>query len=296
MATQYAGQLTSTPMRAASTLARPTFEMPENACDAHMHVFESLAQYPSVGNPQYTLPDGPLAKYREVMDALSIRRFAIVQPSFYGTDNRCLLDALAKAGDAARGVVMIDEGLPAATLDDWHRANVRAIRLDLFSRAEQPTKDIQAYITRMAALCESLGWHLQFYAPGPIVRNLIPFLADVRTPFVIDHMGYMTQEDGLTSDDFTRLLQLLKDGNCTLKLSAPYRVAKLRPLASVAPMAKAIIETAPDKVIWGSDWPHIPMGERDTGELLNLLADWTTDAETRRKILVDNPARLYDFA
>ena len=295
MATQYAVPLNSTPMRAAHTLTRPVFEMPDNACDSHMHVFEPLSRYPSVSTPQYTLPDGALTKYREVMDVLSIRRFAIVQPSFYGTDNRCLLDALALAGEAARGVVMIDEGLPSTTLDAMHRANVRAVRLDLFARAEQPTAEIQSYISRMATLCANLGWHLQFYAPGWIVRNLIPFLGDVRTPFVIDHMGYMLEEDGLTQDDFSRLLSLLRDGSCTLKLSAPYRVAKHRGLDAVAPMAKAIIDTAPDKVIWGSDWPHIPMGERDTGELLNLLADWTSDADVRRRILVDNPARLYDF-
>jgi predicted TIM-barrel fold metal-dependent hydrolase len=147
----------------------------------------------------------------------------------------------------------------------------------------------------MASLCTSLGWRVQFYAPGWVVRNLIPFLADVQSDFVIDHMGYMLEEDGLTPADFERLLNLLKDGNCWLKLSAPYRIAKHRGYDAVAPMAQKIIEAAPHKVIWGYDWPHIPDSTRDTGELLNLLGAWTEDPALRQMILADNPARLFDY-
>lgn len=287
--------LISTPMRASDSLARPTFEMPDLACDSHMHVFGAEERYPHVEHPHYTLPDGKLSHYLQLMNVLKLKRFVIVQPSFYGTDNRCLIDALHVAGTIARGVVMIDEGTDARTLDSFHSSGVRAVRLDLFARSNLPTVEIQHYISRMAQLCASLGWHLQFYAPGWVVRNLIPFLADVKTDFVIDHMGYMLEEDGLTPDDFTRLLGLLKDGQCYLKLSAPYRIAKHRGYEAVAPMARAIIEAAPHKVIWGSDWPHIPDGSRDTGELLNLLAEWTDDAAIRKMILTDNPARLFDY-
>ncbi|WP_244314801.1 amidohydrolase family protein [Paraburkholderia unamae] len=260
-----------------------------------MHVFGPLDRYPCVARPHYTLPDGKLASYLQLMAVLKLKRFVIVQPSFYGTDNRCMIDALEVAGSIARGVAMIEEDTDAATLDSFHKAGVRAVRLDLFARSVLPTAEIQQYITRMAKRCASLGWHLQFYAPGWVVRNLIPFLADVQTDFVIDHMGYMLEEDGLTQDDFARLLDLLRDGNCWLKLSAPYRIAKHRGYEAVAPMAKGIIAAAPHKVIWGSDWPHIPDGSRDTGELLNLLAQWTDDAAVHRAILTDNPARLFDF-
>lgn len=190
---------------------------------------------------------------------------------------------------------MIEENTDAATLDRYHRAGVRAVRLDLFARSALPTEEIQQYITRMARLCTSLGWHVQFYAPGWVVRNLIPFLADVQSDFVIDHMGYMLEEDGLTAADFERLLSLLKDGNCWLKLSAPYRIAKHRGYDAVAPMAQKIIDAAPHRVIWGSDWPHIPDSTRDTGELLNLLGAWTEDPVVRQMILSDNPARLFDY-
>jgi predicted TIM-barrel fold metal-dependent hydrolase len=287
--------LISTPMRDCQTLERPAFTVPDLACDAHMHVFGPLDRYPCVERPHYTLPDGKLAHYLRLMEVLKLKRFVIVQPSFYGTDNRCMIDALEVAGSIARGVAMIEEDTDAATLDRFHKAGVRAVRLDLFARSALPTAEIQQYITRMAKRCAALGWHLQFYAPGWVVRNLIPFLADVQTDFVIDHMGYMLEEDGLTQDDFARLLGLLRDGNCWLKLSAPYRIAKHRGYEAVAPMAKGIIAAAPHKVIWGSDWPHIPDGSRDTGELLNLLAQWTDDAAVHQAILADNPARLFDF-
>nr|WKF55798.1 4-sulfomuconolactone hydrolase [Paraburkholderia busanensis] len=287
--------LISTPMRDHDTLARPSFTLPALACDAHMHVFGPADRYPAVSHPHYTLPDGKLAHYLKLMNVLQLQRFVIVQPSFYGTDNRCLIDALHVAGSIARGVVMIEEDTNAATLDAFHASGVRAVRLDLFARAGLPTADIQQYITRMARLCASLGWHVQFYAPGWVVRNLIPFLADVRSDFVIDHMGYMLEEDGLTPADFERLLSLMKDGQCWLKLSAPYRIAKQRGYEAVAPMARAIVEAAPHKVIWGSDWPHIPDSTRDTGELLNLLGAWTGDAAVRQMILADNPARLFDY-
>ncbi|QBR03665.1 amidohydrolase family protein [Paraburkholderia pallida] len=287
--------LVSTPMRDCQTLERPAFAVPDLACDAHMHVFGPLDRYPCVARPHYTLPDGKLASYLQLMEVLKLRRFVIVQPSFYGTDNRCMIDALKMAGSIARGVAMIEEETDAAMLDSFHKAGVRAVRLDLFARSALPTAEIQQYITRMAKRCASLGWHLQFYAPGWVVRNLIPFLADVQTDYVIDHMGYMLEEDGLTQDDFARLLDLLRDGNCWLKLSAPYRISKHRGYDAVAPMAKGIIAAAPRKVIWGSDWPHIPDGSRDTGELLNLLARWTDDAAVHRAILADNPARLFNF-
>ena len=287
--------LISTSMRDYETLLRPSFTMPPLACDAHMHVFGPLDKYPHVEHPHYTLPDGKLTHYLQMMSVLKLKRFVIVQPSFYGTDNRCMIDALNVAGSIARGVVMIDEATGAATLDGFHAAGVRAVRLDLFARSALPTAEIQQYITRMASLCASLGWHVQFYAPGWVVRNLIPFLADVRIDFVIDHMGYMLEEDGLTPADFERLLSLLKDGNCWLKLSAPYRIAKHRGYEAVAPMAKAIIQAAPQKVIWGSDWPHIPDSTRDTGELLNLLGSWTDHPAVRTMILSDNPARLFDY-
>lgn len=287
--------LKSEPMLPLERLTPPNFMVPSGACDAHMHVFGPEDRYPHVPAPHYTLPDGELGHFQSLMGVLGIDRFVIVQPSFYGTDNSCLLDALTKAGKAARGIVMVEDGVSQAELERFHEAGVRGIRLDLFKRAQQPMDEIRAYVTRMAAKVDALGWHLQFYAPGYVVRDLVGFLRSVETPFVIDHMGYMLASDGLTQADFDQLLALMSDGQCYLKLSGPYRIAKEKGYEAVADVAKAIVAQNPRRAIWGSDWPHIPHSGRDTGELLNLLAEWAPDPSDRKAILVDNPQTLFDF-
>ena len=287
--------LTSTPTRDASTLARPAFEVPPGACDSHIHVFEPGDLYPHVDKPHYTLPDGPLVKLDQMAAFLGLDHYVIVQPSFYGTDNRCMLDALDKAGAKARGVAMVDDHVTDAQLRDMHKRGVRALRLDLFLRSTLPTTEIVQYIKRSIARTKALGWHVQFYTPGWVVRDLIPFLGDLDADFVIDHMGYMLESDGLTRRDFDRLLATLKAGRGWMKLSGPYRLAKDGNYERLRPLARAIVEELPDRVIWGSDWPHIPDGTRDTGGLLNLLADWIPEADARRRILADNPARLFGF-
>lgn len=287
--------LTSQPMRPIETVERPAFGPPAGACDVHMHVFGPAEAYPHVARPHYTLPDGTLEHYLRLMPVLGLERFVIVQPSFYGTDNSCLLDALAAAGDAARGVVMIEPGIADAELDRFHRLGVRAVRLDLFKRAALPLDAIKTYITETAARVARLGWHLQFYAPGWIVRDLIGFLGTLETDFVIDHMGYMLEEDGLTEADFARLVDLMRYGRLWLKLSGPYRIARARGYGAVEHLAKAIVAAAPDRTLWGSDWPHIPESGRDTGELLNLLAVWAPEVPVRRLVLAENPRRLFGF-
>ena len=293
--TDHPEPLVSTPMREVDTLERPTFELPKGACDTHIHVFGPLDRYPSVPHPHYTLPDGKLDHFRALMGVLGLEYFVIVQPSFYDTDNRCLLDVLERAGDIGRGIVMIEPDVPLSELERYHALGVRGVRVDLFKRASLPRGEIEAYVQAMADKVAPLGWHLQFYVPGWLVRDLIGFLATLKIDFVVDHMGYMLEEDGLTEADFARLLDLTRTGQAYLKLSGPYRIAKKRGYDAVEGLAKMIVDAAPDRAIWGSDWPHIPDSTRDTGELLNLLAVWAPDATVRRKILVDNPERLFGF-
>jgi predicted TIM-barrel fold metal-dependent hydrolase len=280
--------LQCTPMRAAGTLTPPAFTLPAGACDTHFHVFEP--GYPHVAEPLYTFPDGTTEQYLAMTQALGIERMVLVQPTFYGTDNRLLADTLRRLGPRCGGVVRIEEDAPDASLDAFHAIGVRAIRLDLFARADWPTRDIIGYIRRMAARATPRGWHLQFYTPGAVVRDLLPFLADLTDHFVIDHMGYMTEPD---PDFEERLLGVLRQGSCWIKLSGAYRVAKSKPLSSVTPWARALVEARPDRLIWGSDWPHLPDGQRDTGQLLNLLTEWAPTEEARRQILVDGPDRLF---
>ena len=287
--------LDSTPMRDALTLTQPAFAMPPLACDSHVHVFGPLERYPRVANPHYTLPDGGPALLDRMTRKMRLDRFAIVQPSFYGTDNRCMLDALGAFGDRARGVAMVDDDVTDDTLAAMHRRGVRALRLDLFKRVSWSTADISAYILRSVERVRPLGWHLQFYTPGKVVRDLIPMLGDVACDYVIDHMGYMLESDGLTRADFDRLIAAVAQGKGWMKLSGPYRLAKDRNYAKLQPLARAIVDAVPDRTVWGSDWPHIPDGAMDTGELLNLLGEWVPDEASRKRILTDNPARLYGF-
>lgn len=282
-------------MRDASTLTRPQFEIPAGSCDSHVHVFGPEARYPRVAEPHYTLPDGNLPQLERALATLGVDRFVIVQPSFYGTDNTCMLDALDLAGRKARGVAMVRDDASPEELQAMHARGVRALRLDLFLRSALPTVELHRFIEQSIDRVRTLGWHVQFYTPGWVIRDLIPVLPDLGADFVIDHMGYMLESDGLTRADFDRLLRAVHDGRGWFKLSGPYRLAKDGNYAKLKPLAEAIVDAVPERVIWGSDWPHIPEGGRDTGELLNLLADWIPSAGARQKILADNPARLFGF-
>jgi 2-pyrone-4,6-dicarboxylate lactonase len=281
----------TTPMRAADTNTAPVFEVPAGACDSHFHVFEP--GYPAVPNPLYTFPDASLEQYLRMTEVLGIDRMVLVQPTYYRTDNSLALDVLRKVGSRCRAIVQVEEDISDAELDGLHALGVRGIRLDLFARADAPIEENIAYIRRMAARTTPRGWHLQFYSPGTVIRALLPFLADLEDTVVIDHMGYMLESDGLTDADFARLVAVVDQGNCWIKLSGPYRIAKDKPLASVTPLARALVAARPDRLIWGSDWPHLPDGQRDTGELLNLLPDWAEDPADLHRILVDGPNRLF---
>jgi 2-pyrone-4,6-dicarboxylate lactonase len=281
----------TTPMRDAETNTRPRFALPPGSCDAHFHVFEP--GYAHVAEPLYTFPDATLEQYRRMAQVLGLERCVLVQPTYYGTDNRLTLDVLSRMGSSCRAVVQIEEGVADATLDRYHALGVRAIRLDLFARSTWPLEDLVAYIRRMARRAAPRGWHLQFYSPGTVVRDLLPFLAELDERFVIDHMGYMLEADGLTEADFDRLLDVLAQGHGWIKLSGPYRIAKSKPLASVEPLGRALVAARADRLLWGSDWPHLPDGQRDTGELLNLLADWAPSAQDRHRILVESPDVLF---
>jgi 2-pyrone-4,6-dicarboxylate lactonase len=283
------------PMRGAHTLTRPNFDVPAGACDSHVHVFGPESRYPRVDKPHYTLPDANLQQLQQMVGALKLQRFVLVQPSYYGCDNSCMLDALDAAGANARGVAMVDERVSDTELQRMHDRGVRALRLDLFLRSGLPSSELIAYIERSVRRTEALGWHVQFYTPGWVVRDLLPFLSDLEADFVIDHMGYMLESDGLTRADFDRLLTVIASRRGWIKLSAPYRIAKDGNYARLQPLAAAVMDAAPRRVIWGSDWPHIPDGDKDTGELLNLLATWVPDSQALNRVLVSNPAELFGF-
>ncbi len=272
----------------------PALAVPTGACDCHFHIFGPEARYPYVAERTYTPPDAPVEAYRRVMAALGLERCVIVQPSVYGTDNACTLDAMARLGPGCRGVAVIDETVDEAALDDMHRAGIRGVRFNILYTGGVEVGRVRAVAERIAPL----GWHIQFLLDGRGLAELADDLGALPVPIVIDHLGHAPAEVGIGHPGNRALLALLGEGRCWVKLSAAYRVSRRAPgYEDAAPLARALIEAAPERVVWGSDWPHpgVVGAMPNDGNLLDLLGQWTNDAALRHRILVDNPAALYGF-
>jgi predicted TIM-barrel fold metal-dependent hydrolase len=284
-------------LRPIETVTPPAFAVPAGACDCHMHVFGAAECYPGVPEARYTLPEGSLEQYRALADLLKLERAVFVQPSYYGTDNSCLLDAMAQFGRPCRGVVFIPDRPQASLIKSLDRCGVRGIRLDFFkaSLAGASRMNILAELKSAAHIAKDMGWHVELYSPGSVTRDLLDELAVLDVDFSVNHLGYMKQEHGLTDADFDRFVELAKTAHCWVKLTGPYRVAPDEQADLTDRMARMLIAAAPRRVVWGTDWPHLPHGSRDTGELFNRLARWCPDEDARHDILVRNPARLYRF-
>ncbi|MEW6672544.1 MAG: amidohydrolase family protein [Thermodesulfobacteriota bacterium] len=282
------------------SLPKPDFRVPPLACDSHFHVFGPAKKYPYGTDLRYAPPLAPLDDYLKLARQLDMKRFVFVQPSAYGKDNSCMLDAMKVMGGRCRGVADIDEGTPDRELQKLHDLGVRAFRINT-----SPIKPYEAGyaasligpIKRQAERAKDLGWHLQFLSPGWLVEELMPTLKKLRVNFVIDHMGLFPPGKGIEQPGFQDLLNLLREGRCWAKFTAVYRISKDMPkFRDVVPFAQALIAAAPDRIIWGSDYPHLSFHDKvDSLELFNLLKVWAPDETNRRKILVDNPQALFGF-
>jgi predicted TIM-barrel fold metal-dependent hydrolase len=281
------------------------FRAPPLACDAHFHVFGPAERYPHGGvneKLRYEPPLAPLSDYLELAKVLGIERFVFVQPSAYGRDNACMLDAMREVGVArCRGIVDVDEGAPDALLADMHKLGVRGVRINV-SPVKPPepgfSETMRPRIERLDARCAELGWMLDFLQPGWLTEELLPVFGKLRAPFTVAHMGMFLAKDGPRQPGFQTLIDLIRygSGRAWVKFTGTYRMGTLPSMADVAPMARALIDAAPDRLIWGSDYPHLSFADKvGSVQLFNLLADWAPDAATRRKILVDNPAALFGF-
>jgi len=286
--------------------APPRFRAPPSSCDAHFHVFGSAERYPyGVGTSEklrYAPPLAPLADYLDLAKVLGFERFVFVQPSAYGRDNACMLDAMREVGIArCRGIVDIDENAPDSLLAEMDAIGVRGVRINV-SPVKPVTPGLAEQmlprIARMDARCAELGWHLDFLSPGWLTEELLPTFATLRCSYTVAHMGMFLAEAGPSQRGFQKLLDLLRHGNgqTWVKFTGTYRMATGPTFANAAPMARALIETAPDRLIWGSDYPHLSFADKvGSVQLFNLLADWAPDEAARRRILVDNPATLFGF-
>jgi predicted TIM-barrel fold metal-dependent hydrolase len=291
---------------AASTVKTPVgFDVPRGACDCHVHVFDP-AHFPYFGERVYTPPEATVADLRDLQTGLRFDRVVIVQPSVYGTDNSCTLDGVRQLGGRARAVAVIDSTTPQAALDAMAAAGVRGVRLNVQTAGENDPVVVRRLLNATAEQLRGRNWHIQFNTNLAVIAALQSDLAALPFPVVFDHFGRAKATAGVQQPGFDALLALLKAGRAYVKISAAYRISEQKPdYADATPIAQAIVAANPDRVVWGSNWPHpgrgtsrtaiAPPYPSDDGMLLNQLPKWVPDPAIRRKILVDNPARLYGF-
>jgi len=274
---------------------RPRIKVPAGACDTHAHVFGPSERYPLMDDRTYTPPDAPLATYRRLQKILGVERAVLVQPSVYGTDNTAMLDALGVAGDTFRGIAVVEIGVSEKQLTALHRAGVRGVRVNLLYKGGISL----AMLDRLANKIKMFDWHVQLLVDVSDCPEFWRIADKLPVDIVIDHMGHMSASKGVDDPGFRSLLSLVKDGGAWVKLSGPYRMTARghTPYADVAGLARTLIDAAPDRMLWASDWPHpfVQIAMPNDGELLDMLANWAPDPKVRQKILVDNPARLYGF-
>lgn len=271
------------------------YQVPPGAVDTHAHVIGLPPRYPLVESRSYTAPAAAPGKYLAMLAATGMTHGVLVQPSVHGTDNTLIKETLIAQRGKLRGVAVVAPDVTERKLEELSKAGFVGCRLNVLFGGGI---GLQA-IDTLARKVKPFGWHLQFLID---VREIAPIarqLAALPVPWVVDHMGYVPAGEGVRHPGFQTLLSLLRDGNGWVKLSGAFRVSAVgAPYTDTIPFARALATARPDRMVWGSDWPHVsirpPMPK--IGELLDLLADWVPDDDQRKRVLVDNPHRLYGFA
>jgi len=269
-----------------------------DACDCHAHVCGPQSRYPYAANRLYTPEDASPADYRRMLDSLGVERGVLVQPSIYGSDNRALLDALATDRERLRGVAVVPYDIHARELETLHQAGVRGVRVNIVDLKEGkgvlPLDDLR----RLAVKVKPFGWHVEFLVHVDEFPDLDRQLADFPVDVVFGHLGYVPAANTTRERGFQGLLSLMKDGRAWVKLTAPYRLTmSAMPYPDTDVFAQALVDAAPERLLWGTDWPHvfIKTAMPEDRKLFSLFEHWVPDKAMRKRILVDNPAQLYDF-
>ena len=274
----------------------PDFKPPANSCDSHCHVFGPADKFPYAPTTTALPPDAPVATLRALHDTLGIDRAVLVQPSCHGTDNGATLDAIASSGGRYMGVAMVDQSFTDADYEKLHEGGIRGVRFTFVGHLGG-APDMSRFNTVVEHL-RPLGWHLVLHIDA---RDLIEhgdLLRRVDVPVIVDHMGRVATGDGVEQAPFRALVEFVRDHGWWVKITGAERNSTAGPpFTDAVPFAQALIEAAPDRVIWGTDWPHPNLTSHmpNDGDLVDLLPLYAPDETTRRKILVDNPARLYGF-
>lgn len=273
-----------------------TFTPPAASCDAHCHIFGPGDRFPFSSRRSYTPPDAGLESFERLQQRLGLSRAVFVQASCHGTDNAAMLDALRRGGGRYAGVAMIDDATTDDELAGMHEDGVRGIRFN-FVRHLGGAPDLQTF-WRLVDRVAPLRWHVVLHVDARDLRSLRELLDRMPVPFVIDHMARIPASGGVDQATFVELLELLTDERCWVKISGAERLTGDGPprYDDVVPLARALIDAAPGRVLWGTDWPHPNVRHMpDDGDLVDLLARFAPDEPVRHRILVDNPRCLYDF-
>jgi predicted TIM-barrel fold metal-dependent hydrolase len=297
-------------MSADSELTPVRFAVPPDACDCHTHAIGDPAKYPFTPMRSYTPQQASVEELQALHRALHVARVVIVQPSVYGTDNACTLDAIRRLGANARGIAVIDDAAPNEVLDEMETAGIRGIRINLATTgqtdADTARRRFDAAVKRVAGR----KWHVQMYATLPVISAIQRDVASAPVPVVFDHFGGAQAAGGIGQPGFDVLVDLVRTGRAYVKVSAPYRGSTAGPaFADMGPFAKALIAANVQRVLWGTDWPHPDTSRRpgqrleevaphlhiDDGLVFNQLAEWAPDPAARKTMLVANPASLYRF-
>lgn len=282
------------------------FRLPAGSWDCHVHVFEQFPEFPFAKDRTFTPGEASLASLRAFRKSLGLAHSVLVQASVYGSDNRLLCNVLEREQGESRGVAVIDPSYSYSRLKEMHALGVRAVRLNLetFGLADPGRATMQ--LSSMAEQVAPLGWHIQIYSRAEVLASLVGVMVELPCPVVIDHFGGIDAAQGLGQFGFLAMLEALGSGNVWLKLSAPSRVSKTAEHRDLEPFVARLTEARPDRMIWGSDWPHTggysnsertpdriePFKKIDDNRNVRTLAGWL-DAERRQALFVDNPAKLY---
>jgi len=281
------------------------FGVCKRACDCHVHVFDP-GRFPFAASRTYTPESATAAQLLAMHRALHISRVVLVQPSVYGTDNSCLLDGMKQYGSEARGIAVLPIEISSATLDNMERAGIRGVRINLGTAANTNLDDARRRLKSAIEQIQGRKWCVQIYAALPVIQGLSDLILASPVPVVLDHFGGAKAALGLQQPGFDKLLELVRSEQSYVKISGAYRASDQPPdYPDLVPLARALIEANPHRILWGSDWPHpdtgagrkpsdlSPLLRVDDGNLLDLLAKWAPDTASRNTILVDNPATLY---
>ncbi len=274
-------------------LRRPLYLAPPGAIDCHAHIFGPQVRYPFSVQRGYTPEDCTIEEYRSLLTNLGLSRAVLVQGGAHGTDNRVTLDAIATDRDLFRGVAVIDPGLTMLQLEEMHKGGIRGVRLSSVVGGSF------SHLESVAQSANDFGWHLllHFQSSAELVE-LEPTLMRIPTSFVLDHLGRIRANESLNSDSYRSLLRLLDTDRCWIKLASLYRLSlEQYPHVDMLPMIHDVVARRPDRIIWGSNWPHpiCPIAMPNDADLVDLIPQWLPDRDLQRRVLVTNPELLYDF-